>query len=856
MTKEAVEGSETFHHQQDSQDQTRETSRSGGNVVLLTGATGFIGKVILTELLRRREELGVAKIQVLIRPRKGKTPQERFEQDLSTSPAFSNLQDGWMDHCKVVGGDLTLPGCGIDPAMMKELFEETTQIIHCAASVDFDRPVQEAARANIDASLQVLELARNCRPLINMVAVSTAYVTPHDGQEERIREELVSLPRPAGEYYAEIRAGSRSGAEMIEETGHPNTYTFTKCLAEHLLWERRGDVPLRIVRPSVVCASRRYPHPGWIDSPAAFAGYLIYVGMGYLQAFPGHPSCRLDVIACDDVVDRILAMSLEIKIKDELQSPTPPIVHAVTGREKATRMDLGTAAAQDFFSKFQVGASMPNLKHLGPEHHGYNKARWRYHTLPFLVKDTILRLRGDEKMRKGLQKLYGKVEYVNQAFTYFSNHTYDFETSMPLGRGFDPRRYMETVVRGIYLYLLRGREAEQIASELQSLGGSDLRSPAIRKKRAPGLSAESKAGEGRARKKVLITGATGFLGRHLLEAITDDQGFEPTLLVRDRARFLSAPWRENLLSVELIEGDLFQAQTLASEGRFDGIKTIYHLAGQVRHTRESSAEQYRVNVDGALEMVRVAARTGSRLVLVSEAGIVGCFHHDDVIGDEHAPYCEEICKKWPFFDSKIQMEKKAWALAEELGVEIVFLRTPMLFGPRDHNIGSTRPVLELLRGKIMALPDGRVNFADVRDVAPALMEAGRVPSPRPIYHTSGTALRISEVFSLISEASGAPAPRTDLPTLLLRNIYTVNHKLARWMEFSTPDPVLAEMASYCWRTESLWSHHELDYQARPPAETFRDTVAWLLEHFRSGDHPGDHQRTSSRNSRVAADALS
>lgn len=836
MTKKAVEINEKSTHSQNLTNQTRSKSKPVGNVVLLTGATGFIGKVILTELLRRREELGVEKVQILIRPRKDKTPRERFDQDLSTSPAFSNLQEGWKEHCQVVGGDLTLPGCGIDPAMMKDLFEETTHIIHCAASVDFDRPVQDAARANIDASLQVLELARNCRSLSNMVSVSTAYVTPHDGDDRPIEEALVQLPKPAREYYAEIRSGARSGAEMIAETGHPNTYTFTKCLAEHLLWERRGDVPLRIVRPSVVCASRRHPHPGWIDSPAAFAGYLIYVGMGYLQAFPGHPSCRLDVIACDDVVDRIIAMSLEAEFEEEeRKSSQPPIVHAVTGRDKATRMDMGTEAAQNFFRDFQIGPSTPNLKHLGPEHHGYHQARWRYHTLPFLVKDTILRLRGDEKMRKGLKKLYGKVEYVNQAFTYFSNHTYDFETSMPLGRGFDPRRYIETVVRGIYLYLLQGREKERIAAELHSLGASDLRSPALLKEPPCRTSETHPSPESAPGKKVLITGATGFLGRHLLEAMTADQGFEPTLLVRDPSRFLNAPWSEDLLAAELVEGDLFQAQELAAEGHFDGVETIYHLAGEVRHTREKSVEQYRINVEGALEMVRVAGRTGSRLVMVSEAGIVGCFQHDDVIGDEHAPYCEEICKKWPFFDSKIQMEKKAWALAEELGVEIVFLRTPMLFGPRDHNIGSTRPVLELLRGKVMALPDGRVNFADVRDVAPALMEAGRVDSPRPIYHTSGTALRISEVFELISAASGTPAPRTDLPTLLLRNIYAANHKLARWMEFSTPDPVLAEMASYYWRTESLWSHHELDYQARPPADTFRDTVAWLLEHFQPED---------------------
>ncbi len=813
------------------------SATSPESVVLLTGATGFIGKVILTELIRRRQELGVKQVQLLIRPRTDKTPQERFDQDLATSPAMSSMPQGWEQYCQVIGGDLTLPGCGVIHEDLKTIFETTTHVFHCAASVVFDRPVAEAAEANIGASLQVLEIARGCKNLDNMTSVSTAYVTPHGGDTFKVKEALVDLPHSAQEYYRQIRAGERDGQAMISETHHPNTYTFTKCLAEHLMWERRGDVPLRLVRPSVVCASRRHPHPGWIDSPAAFAGYLIYVGMGYLQAFPGHPSCRLDVIACDDVVDRILAVSLELAIEDEADLDQPPIVHAVTGRDKATRMDMGTEVAQRFFGDFQVGQSKPQLKHLGPDHHGYKHARFRYHRLPYLVKDTILRLRGDGDMRKKLKKLYGKIEYVNQAFTYFSNHTYDFETSMPLGRGFDPRRYMETVVRGIYAYLLGAEKKEEIIEELTALGKSDLRSPAIRKELdRPDSSEWSSQQLEPPRHKVLITGGTGFLGRHLLEAMTDDGYFDATLLARDPARFLDAPWRHDVLEPTILQGDLFDAQDLAATGAFDDMETIYHVAGTVRHSRKNADQQYRTNVDGTLEMVRLAGRTGSRLVVVSEAGIVGVFNHDDVVGDEHAPFCEEICKKWPFFDSKIQMEKQAWTLAEELGVEIIFVRTPMLFGPRDHGVGSTRPVLELLKGNAMALPDGRVNFADVRDVAPALMEAGRVDDPRPIYHTSGVALRISRVFELISQASDTSAPSTNLPALLLRNIYAINQKLGRLIEFSTPDPVLAEMASYYWRTESLWSEDELGYSPRDPAETFADTIAWLSEEF--GDtHP-------------------
>ena len=65
------------------------TGITTGARVLLTGSTGFVGKVVLEELMRRREELNVERVYLLIRPRKHKSPRERFEQDVATSPCFS-----------------------------------------------------------------------------------------------------------------------------------------------------------------------------------------------------------------------------------------------------------------------------------------------------------------------------------------------------------------------------------------------------------------------------------------------------------------------------------------------------------------------------------------------------------------------------------------------------------------------------------------------------------------------------------------------------------------------------------------------------------------------------------------------
>ena len=187
-------------------------------------------------------------------------------------------------------------------------------MIHCAASIEFDLPVIEAAEANIGASLNVLAFAKSCTRLQQMVAVSTAYVAPHPGGGGECEEELVELPRPAQVLYDALRGGA-SQDTLLRETGHPNTYTYTKCLSEHLVTEQRGSVPLTIVRPSIVSASWQYPKPGWIDSNAAFAGFVGLIGAGHLRAIVGNRKLS-DIVPCDVVAESCgCSVCIEARIK-------------------------------------------------------------------------------------------------------------------------------------------------------------------------------------------------------------------------------------------------------------------------------------------------------------------------------------------------------------------------------------------------------------------------------------------------------------------------------------------------------------------------------------------------------------
>ena len=159
--------------------------------VLLTGSTGFVGKVVLEELLRRRKELGIERVYLLIRPSRNRSARERFDRDVATSPCFAGLAPGWRDLCHPVAGDITEAKLAIADADAARLHHELTHIIHCAASVKFDLPIVEATRINITGALEVLAFAQRCTQLKRLVDVSTAYVTPHPGNGVAIEERLV-----------------------------------------------------------------------------------------------------------------------------------------------------------------------------------------------------------------------------------------------------------------------------------------------------------------------------------------------------------------------------------------------------------------------------------------------------------------------------------------------------------------------------------------------------------------------------------------------------------------------------------------------------------------------------------------
>ena len=359
-----------------------------GKNVLLTGGTGFLGMALVEKMLRSLPELGC--LYLLIRTSREKGAAERFEKDVLQSAAFRKLreskgeefEDYVGDKVRILEGDVHSPMLGLREEYLAELSREVDVVIHSAASVVFDAPLDTAVESNVRGTLGLLELARDWEKRPLFMHISTAYVagnidvlapeappgdlTPN-GTRLDAREEVMSLEavaegverasrekalmrrfepearRELGMVGEEEEVAARvdqlrrawvrerlveRGTERAQELGWNDVYTFTKSLAERMVVLERGDAPLVILRPAIIESSHREPYPGWIQGTRMADPIIMAFAKGILREFPGDPNSYIDLVPVDHVVNAILAAGI--------RRPERPEVFQVASGERNT----------------------------------------------------------------------------------------------------------------------------------------------------------------------------------------------------------------------------------------------------------------------------------------------------------------------------------------------------------------------------------------------------------------------------------------------------------------------------------------------------------------------------------------
>jgi len=327
--------------------------------------------------------------------------------------------------------------------------------------------------------------------------------------------------------------------------------------------------------------------------------------------------------------------------------------------------------------------------------------------------------------------------------------------------------------------------------------------------------------------KVLVTGASGFLGRHVTRALLG-AGHEVRALVRRLS--------PRLRGATQVEGDLDDGASLARA--LEGIEQVQHLAGLVSRDPKDASRMMRVHVDGTRRLLEGARSAGvRRVVLASSSGTIGVSKDPDFVANEGTPWAIGVVKGWPYYLSKIYQEQVALGFAEA-GQEVVILNPTLLLGPGDDRLSSTDDVRRFLQRKIPVVPEGGVSFVDVRDVASVFVTAMEKGRSGQRYLLGGPNWTFATFFGRLERLSKVPGPRLKLPERWQRVGATLLEELASWRGIQPSlDRISVEMAQHFWYIDSSRAREELGFEARDPQETLADTVRYLRKHFLSEEEP-------------------
>ncbi|KAG9449622.1 hypothetical protein H6P81_009587 [Aristolochia fimbriata] len=319
-----------------------------GKRILITGATGFLGKVLIEKILRTAPDVG--EIFVLIKAQSRNAAMNRVKKEIINTELFKCLQElhgksyqsFMLSKLVPVVGNIRETNLGIlEPDMVEEIAGKVDIIVNSAANTTFDERYDTALDINTKGPWRLMNFAKRCRKLKLFLHVSTAYV---NGQRQgRVMEKAFSMgdtiareratlknsfspmsSLPLLDVESEIKlalalqTSSEEGNEVAQRMkavglqrsrlhGWQDTYVFTKAMGEMLINSSRGEVPVVIMRPSVIESTYKDPFPGWIEGNRMMDPIVLYYGKGQLTGFLVDPKGILDVVPADMVVNATLA---------------------------------------------------------------------------------------------------------------------------------------------------------------------------------------------------------------------------------------------------------------------------------------------------------------------------------------------------------------------------------------------------------------------------------------------------------------------------------------------------------------------------------------------------------------------
>nr|XP_033204496.1 putative fatty acyl-CoA reductase CG5065 [Bombus vancouverensis nearcticus] len=391
------------------------------NGIFVTGATGFLGKALLEKLIRMCPH--IATIFILIRPKINETIEQRFKK-LIDDPIYDDIKakhPSVLSKVYPVKGDVSLPDLGLSREDRNLLLEKVNIVFHVAATVRFNEPLHVAINVNTKGTTRVIELWNELMHPISFVHVSTAY---SNANLHEIEEKVYTTSLKPSEVIDMCDKFDKASITEIEKKilkTYPNTYTFSKNLAEQIVASKCKGLPVAIVRPSIIGASLEEPCPGWIENISGFTGTFLLISRGCATAIRGRRDAISDIVPVDFVVDMIICTAWHVTLHRDhevkVYNCTSNACPFKWGQMRDAIVKCSTETPLND-TLWYPGCPMIANRYI------YQVRSIIPHVLPAFVIDIFLRLRGSKPI---MMKLLLNGNKLFTMIAYFVMHEWTFQ---------------------------------------------------------------------------------------------------------------------------------------------------------------------------------------------------------------------------------------------------------------------------------------------------------------------------------------------------------------------------------------------------------------------------------------------
>ncbi|XP_072948663.1 putative fatty acyl-CoA reductase CG5065 [Epargyreus clarus] len=396
-----------------------------GKTIFITGGSGFMGKVLIEKLLYSCTDL--ARMYLLLRSKKGVAAEDRLKA-IYDSQCFDRLKRDrpGVFESKVffIAGDVSEPGLGLSEEDRQVIANRVNIVFHVAASVRFDDPLKVAARLNLRGTRDMMALAYEIKNLEALIHVSTSYANTNRDPVEEVMypphanwRDTLNICENIDDHSLKVLTPKYLG-EL------PNTYVFTKQLAEHVVYEQKGKLPIIILRPSIVISSVAEPAPGWVENFNGPVGIFVAGAQGILRSMYSDPNLIPDYMPVDIAIKGFIAAAWIRGTKKLEPSDDIPIYNCCSNNMH--EVSIGNLIKMGY----QIAPLIPSKTMLWNVGGGVTKSItvhmlkiWLTHLLPAILVDTVLLILRKKPM---LVKIQRRIYSANIALEYYVTQQWTF----------------------------------------------------------------------------------------------------------------------------------------------------------------------------------------------------------------------------------------------------------------------------------------------------------------------------------------------------------------------------------------------------------------------------------------------